>query len=138
MAQPERVVLGDARLCLARAWTSFADGALDEVLPCLETAEAAPVPGPLLDGTTSVASGAATLRASYWLRVGDFGKTVTYAREALMLEHGRGERSRPTASAPPSIGSTRRRRRASSSRRRSRWGVSCFPWWPCSRSVCWR
>jgi LuxR family maltose regulon positive regulatory protein len=88
MALPERVVLEDARLCLARAWTSFAKGALDEVLPCLETAEAAPVPGPLLDGTTSVASGAATLRASYWLRIGDFGKTVTYAREALTLERG--------------------------------------------------
>jgi LuxR family maltose regulon positive regulatory protein len=88
MALPEHVVTGDARLCLARAWTSFAKGALDEVLPCLETAEAAPVSGPLLDGTTSVASGAATLRASYWLRMGDFGKTVSYAREALALEHG--------------------------------------------------
>jgi LuxR family transcriptional regulator, maltose regulon positive regulatory protein len=88
MALPEQVVTGDARLCLARAWTSFAKGALEEVLPCLETAESAPVPGPLLDGTTSVASGAATLRASYWLRMGDFGKTVSYAREALALEHG--------------------------------------------------
>ena len=88
MALPEHVVTGDARLCLARAWTSFARGALEEVLPCLENAEAAPVPGPLLDGTTSVASGAATLRASYWLRMGDFGKTVSYAREALALEHG--------------------------------------------------
>ena len=88
MALPERVVTDDARLCLARAWTSFANGDLDEVLPCLETAEAAPVPGPLLDGTTSVASGAATLRASYWLRAGDFGKTVSHAHEALALEHG--------------------------------------------------
>ncbi|MBV8219116.1 MAG: hypothetical protein JO325_11675 [Solirubrobacterales bacterium] len=88
MALPEQVVTGDARLCLARAWTSFAKGALEEVLPCLETAEAAPAPGPLLDGTTSVASGAATLRASYWLRMGDFGKTVSYAREASALEHG--------------------------------------------------
>jgi ATP/maltotriose-dependent transcriptional regulator MalT len=88
MALPEHVVTGDARLCMARAWTSFAKGALEEVLPCLETAEAAPVPGPPLDGTTSVASGAATLRASYWLRMGDVGKTVSYAREALALEHG--------------------------------------------------
>jgi LuxR family maltose regulon positive regulatory protein len=88
MALPERVVTSDARLCLARAWTAFAKGALEEVLPCLENAEAAPVPGPLLDGTTSIASGAATLRASYWLRIGDFGKTVAYAREALALEHG--------------------------------------------------
>jgi LuxR family maltose regulon positive regulatory protein len=88
MALPEQVVLDDARLCLARAWTSFAKGALEEVLPCLATAEAAPAPEHLLDGTTSVASGAATLRASYWLRVGDFKRTVTYAREALALEHG--------------------------------------------------
>jgi ATP/maltotriose-dependent transcriptional regulator MalT len=88
MALPEHVITSDARLCLARAWASFAKGALEEVLPCLETAEAAPVPGPLLDGTTSVASGAATLRASYWLRMGDFGKTVAYSREALALEHG--------------------------------------------------
>jgi LuxR family maltose regulon positive regulatory protein len=88
MSLPERLVLKDARLCLARAWTSFAKGALEEVLPCLENAEAAPAPERLLDGTTSVASGAATLRASYWLRMGDFGKTVRYAREALALEHG--------------------------------------------------
>ncbi|MBV9193130.1 MAG: hypothetical protein JO168_03215 [Solirubrobacterales bacterium] len=88
MSLPERLVLGDARLCLARAWTSFAKGALEEVLPCLENAEAAPAPERLLDGTTSVASGAATLRASFWLRMGDFRKTVTYAREALALEHG--------------------------------------------------
>jgi LuxR family maltose regulon positive regulatory protein len=88
MSLPERLVLEDARLCLARAWTSFAEGALDEVLPCLENAEAAPPPERLLDGTTSVASGAATLRASYWLRMGDFRKTVTCAREALALEHG--------------------------------------------------
>ena len=88
MALPEPIITGDARLCLARAWTAFAKGALEEILPCLETAEAAPVPGPLLDGTTSVASGAATLRASYWLRMGDFGKTVAYSREALALEQG--------------------------------------------------
>jgi LuxR family transcriptional regulator, maltose regulon positive regulatory protein len=88
MALPERVVMEDARLCLARAWTSFAKGALDEVLPCLADAEAAPAPERPLNGTTSVASGAATLRASYWLRMGDFEKTVTYAREALALEHG--------------------------------------------------
>jgi LuxR family maltose regulon positive regulatory protein len=88
MSLPERLVLDDARLCLARAWTSFAKGALEEVLPCLENAEAAPPPEHLLDGTTSVASGAATLRASFWLRMGDFRKTVTYAREALALEHG--------------------------------------------------
>jgi LuxR family transcriptional regulator, maltose regulon positive regulatory protein len=88
MALPERLVTTDARLCLARAWTSFAKGALEEVLPCLETAEAAPTPERLLDGTTSVASGAATLRASYWLRIGDFGKAAAYAREALALEQG--------------------------------------------------
>jgi LuxR family maltose regulon positive regulatory protein len=88
MSLPERLVLEDARLCLARAWTSFAKGALEEVLPCLENAEVAPAPDRLLDGTTSVASGAATLRASYWLRIGEFRKTVTYAREALALERG--------------------------------------------------
>jgi LuxR family maltose regulon positive regulatory protein len=88
MSLPEQVVTEDARLCLVRAWTSFAKGALEEVLPCLETAEAAPAPERLLDGTTSVASGAATLRASYWLRVGDFRKAVSYAREALALEQG--------------------------------------------------
>ncbi|MBV8218157.1 MAG: hypothetical protein JO325_06825, partial [Solirubrobacterales bacterium] len=88
MSLPEPLVLEDARLCLARAWTSFAKGALEEVLPCLENAEAAPPPERLMDGTTSVASGAATLRASYWLRMGEFRKTVTYAREALALEHG--------------------------------------------------
>jgi LuxR family maltose regulon positive regulatory protein len=88
MSLPERIVVDDARLCLARAWTSFAKGALDEVLPCVATAEAAPTDRRILDGSTSIASGAATLRASYWLRMGDFEKTVTYAREALALEHG--------------------------------------------------
>lgn len=87
MGLPEHLVLGDARLCLVRAWTSFAKGVLEEVLPCVENAEAAPTPERLLDGTTSVASGAATLRASYWLRMGDFHKTVAFAREALALEH---------------------------------------------------
>ena len=108
--------------------TSFARGALEEVLPCLETAEAAPVPGPLLDGTTSVASGAATLRASYWLRMGVF-RQDRFARSqcAGSWNRGHGERFRPTAWGPRLTGSVRQRRLASSSRRRSRKGASLFP-----------
>jgi ATP/maltotriose-dependent transcriptional regulator MalT len=88
MSVPEPILIDDARLGLARAWASFTKGAFEEVLPCLATAQAAPADKPPLDGNTSLGSGAATLRASYWLQMGDFEKTVTYAREALALEHG--------------------------------------------------
>jgi LuxR family transcriptional regulator, maltose regulon positive regulatory protein len=85
-ALPERSVLADARLCLARAWISFSGGRLDEVLPWTEAAEQAGPPAPFRDGVTSVASGAATLRASYHLLLGDSARARTFAAEALGLE----------------------------------------------------
>ena len=88
MALPEDVVTGDARLCLARAWTSFAKGALEEVLPCLETAEAAPVSGPSARrddlGRLRRGDPAGVVLAAD----GRFRQDGAYSREALALEHG--------------------------------------------------
>jgi LuxR family transcriptional regulator, maltose regulon positive regulatory protein len=83
---PERTLLADARLCIVRAWTSYSLGRLDEVLPWTEAAERAPLPAPFRDGTTSVASGAATVRASYWMLTADFQRARESARRALALE----------------------------------------------------
>ena len=89
MALPEHVVTGDARLCLARAWTSFAKGALEEVLPCLETAEAAPVRRPVCS-TGRPRSPPARRRCGRPIGCGwgISARRVSYAREALALEHG--------------------------------------------------
>ena len=97
-------------------------------LPCLETAEAAPVPpaSARRDDLGRVRRGhpAGVLLAAH----GGFrqGAWPTRGRR-WRWSMGRGERSRRTASAPPSTGSTRRRRRGSTSRRRSRWGASLVP-----------
>jgi LuxR family maltose regulon positive regulatory protein len=85
-ALPDEVVRADARLCLARAWVSYSAGRMDEVLPWTEAAEAADLRGPFRDGTTSVASGTAILRTSYYLLIGDFSRAREFAREALELE----------------------------------------------------
>jgi ATP/maltotriose-dependent transcriptional regulator MalT len=85
-ALPPETVPADARLCLAAAWLAFSAGRMDEVLPWTDAAERAPLPAPIRDGTTSVAAGVATLRASYHLLVGDFGRTRRYAREAMEVE----------------------------------------------------
>ena len=82
----DEVIRADARLCLAAAWTAFSAGRLDEVLPWTEAAERAPLPAPIRDGTTSVASGAATLRTSYYLLIGDFGRARDCGREAMRRE----------------------------------------------------
>ncbi|MGH3568140.1 MAG: BTAD domain-containing putative transcriptional regulator [Pseudonocardia sp.] len=79
-------VRNDARTCLVRAWTSFVLGRLDEVLPWTGIAEAAPLPAPFRDGTTSVAAGVSTLRASYWMLAGDMGEARHHAGPACALQ----------------------------------------------------
>lgn len=79
-------LLSDARMCLARAWTSFAMARLADVLPWTEAAQTAPLPAPIRDGTTSTAAGAANLRASYWLVVGNLGRVRHFAMAAIELE----------------------------------------------------
>jgi LuxR family transcriptional regulator, maltose regulon positive regulatory protein len=83
---PDEVLRADARLCTTRAWTSYSLGRLDEVLPWTEAAEQAALPGPFRDGITSAASGVATIRASYWMLVGNFGRAREFARQAMTLE----------------------------------------------------
>jgi ATP/maltotriose-dependent transcriptional regulator MalT len=85
-ALPEEAVLADARLCLVRGWTAFATGRLTDVLRWAALAERAPLPGPLRDGTTSVAAGVALMRASYWLLAGDINEASRWARETMRLE----------------------------------------------------
>jgi LuxR family transcriptional regulator, maltose regulon positive regulatory protein len=80
------ILLADARLCLVRAWTSFAMARRVDVLPWTEAAQAAPRPAPIRDGTTSVAAGAANLRASYWLVVGNLDRARHFAMAAIELE----------------------------------------------------
>ena len=85
-ALPSEALLGDARLCLARAWTSLTLGRLTEVVPWAELAAGAPVPGPLYNGMTSVEGGVATVLASVWLLVGDLGRALEAAGKAAGLE----------------------------------------------------
>ena len=83
---PEDVVRGDARLCLARAWTLFSFGRFDEMTPWLDVAERAPLPRPFADGTASVASGAANARASQLNLIGDLSAAREWAASAAQLE----------------------------------------------------
>jgi LuxR family maltose regulon positive regulatory protein len=85
-ALPDEALQSDARLCLARAWTSYSVGRLDEVLAWTDTAERAALPGEFRDGTTSVASGVANVRAGFWLLAGDMGRAREFARKASALE----------------------------------------------------
>lgn len=82
-ALPQDVVLGDARLCLARGWTALY---LDEPRQChrwRRLAEQAPLPAPFRDGTTSLIEGAALLHAAHGNLTGDAGGAVEAARRAL-------------------------------------------------------
>jgi LuxR family maltose regulon positive regulatory protein len=82
----DETLLGDARMCLIRGWTHFGIGNLDEILPWADASEAAPLPAPFRDGTTSIAAGVATLRASYWLQIGDMEKARRIGFDAAKLE----------------------------------------------------
>jgi LuxR family transcriptional regulator, maltose regulon positive regulatory protein len=83
---PDDVLRGDARLCLAMAWTLFSLGRLDQMTPWIELVETAPLPAPFRDGTASQPAGAANLWASQLNVVGDMTSARRWADRALELE----------------------------------------------------
>ena len=85
---PREVVLGDARLCLARAWLSLILGAFDEVEPWVLAAESGPLPGPIYhpSPTASMEASVALLRAGGAAFGGDVGRAIEHGRTALALD----------------------------------------------------
>jgi len=85
---PREVVLGDARLCLARAWISLILGAFDEVEPWVLTAESGPLPGPLYypNPRLSIEASAAHLRSVGASFGGNVGRAIEHGRTALALD----------------------------------------------------
>src|SRR5918995_1293716 len=85
---PREVVLGDARLCLARAWLSLILGAFDEVEPWVLAAESGPLPGPIYhpSPTASMEASVALLRAGAAGFGGDVGRAIEHGRTALALD----------------------------------------------------
>jgi ATP/maltotriose-dependent transcriptional regulator MalT len=64
---PEGTIAQDAALCLVEAWICALGGRREECEEYLALAEGVPREGPLPDGTASVESGVATLRAIFGL-----------------------------------------------------------------------
>jgi LuxR family transcriptional regulator, maltose regulon positive regulatory protein len=87
---PEALVDGDGSLLLVKAWISAATGRRQESESLLRTAEGISDRGPLPDGTVSLESGAATVRAVFGF--GGVQTMVERARRAADLE---GERTSP-------------------------------------------
>jgi LuxR family transcriptional regulator, maltose regulon positive regulatory protein len=85
---PQEVVLGDARLCLARGWLLLILGAFDEVEPWVLAAESGPLPGPLYHPSprASIAASAALLRSGGAGFGGDVGRAIEHGRAALALD----------------------------------------------------
>jgi LuxR family transcriptional regulator, maltose regulon positive regulatory protein len=80
------VVLGDARLCLARAWIALTLGAFDEVEPWVLAAENGSLPGPLFYPRASVEASVAQLRSVGASFGGDVGRAIEHGRTALALD----------------------------------------------------
>jgi LuxR family maltose regulon positive regulatory protein len=76
----------DPRLCLARAWMLLVLGRPGEVEAEVRAAERETLPGPLADGSSSVASSAAIVRTSARLLLGDVGAAARSAALAAELE----------------------------------------------------
>jgi len=85
-ALPPKVAGSDPRLCLARAWMLLVLGRPGEVEAEVRAAERETLPGPLADGSSSVASSAAIVRTSARLLLGDVGAAAESAALAAELE----------------------------------------------------
>ena len=85
---PPGAVEADARLCLARAWHALLSNRNDRVEQWIARAEAAPLPGPIRDGTGSIEAGAALIRTIHLYYRGDIGGCDRWARRAAALESG--------------------------------------------------
>jgi LuxR family transcriptional regulator, maltose regulon positive regulatory protein len=85
-ALPPKMAGSDPRLCLARAWMLLVLGRPGEVEAEVRAAERGTLPGPLADGSSSVASSAAMVRTSARLLLGDVGAASESAALAAELE----------------------------------------------------
>jgi LuxR family maltose regulon positive regulatory protein len=85
---PSGAVEADARLCLVRAWHALLSNRIDRVERWIACAEAAPLPGPIRDGTESIEAGAALIRTIHLYYRGDIGGCDLWARRAAALESG--------------------------------------------------
>src|SRR5215204_1015721 len=83
---PEEMITHDAALALVKAWICALGGEREESARFLALAESIPHEGPLPDGTTSVESGVAILRATFGY--GGVQSMVEEARRAAVLEPG--------------------------------------------------
>jgi len=83
---PEEMITHDAALALVKAWLCALTGRREESARFLLLAGSLPYEGPLPDGTASVESGAAVLRATFGY--GGVQSTVEAARRAAKLETG--------------------------------------------------
>src|SRR5215213_18474 len=83
---PEEMIIHDAALALVKAWICALGGRRDESARFLTLAQNIPYEGPLPDGTASVESGAAILRATF--AHGSVQSALEAARRAAELEPG--------------------------------------------------
>ena len=83
---PEAMIIHDAALALVQAWICALGGRREESARFLALAESIPYEGSLPDGTTSVESGAAILRATF--AHGSVQSALEAARRAAELEPG--------------------------------------------------
>jgi LuxR family transcriptional regulator, maltose regulon positive regulatory protein len=85
-ALPPKLAEADPRLCVARAWMLLVLGRPGEVEAEVRAAERGTLPGPLADGSSSVASSAALVTTSARLLLGDVGAAARSAALAAELE----------------------------------------------------
>jgi LuxR family maltose regulon positive regulatory protein len=85
-ALPAQTVLNDPRLAVARAWIALDLGRRDEVEAWIAAAERAELPGEMWDGSSSLESALAVLRAVHRFKTGDVAAAGEAAREAVELE----------------------------------------------------
>ena len=85
-ALPPKLAESDPRLFLARAWMLLVLGRPGDVEAEVRAAERGTLPGPLADGSSSVASSAALVRTSARLLLGDVGAAAQSAALAAELE----------------------------------------------------
>ncbi|MGA9833264.1 MAG: hypothetical protein WBQ71_19275, partial [Trebonia sp.] len=85
-ALPPKLAESDPRLCLARAWMLLVLGRPGDVEAEVRAAERGTLPGPLADGSSSVASSAALVRTSAQLLLGGVGAAAQSAALAAELE----------------------------------------------------
>src|SRR5215213_7584194 len=83
---PEGMITHDAALALVKAWICALGGEREESARFLALAESIPHEGPLPDGTASVESGVAILRATFGY--GGVQSMAEVARRAAVLEPG--------------------------------------------------